>query len=96
MDKETMTLYLNSPAGYPFAEKIEKTEISRLKSFLINLTPDEHFQNEIRAYSDEQLYKSLEDSGFTFDEEWRGVIEVTGSRLDDPDYARKMGFRQNV
>ena len=66
-------LWLNSPEGYPFAEKIEKNDIGRLKSFLINTTPDEGLQEHIRQMTSEELYRSLEDSGFTFDEVWLGA-----------------------
>lgn len=76
---ETQELWLNSPVGYPFAEKIAKSDVGRLKSFLINTTPDDLLQEMIRNMSHQQLIEDLERSGFTFDEEWYGVRELEGS-----------------
>lgn len=95
-------LYLNSPIGYAFAENIEKAEEGRLKSFLINLFAqgDDVAGDSIRAATLEEVIDTFLNNGFTFDPEWYGVRELPKgidgrpkSRLDDPDYQRKMGFR---
>lgn len=67
-----MQLWLNSPIGYPFSEKIEKTDTGRLKSFLMNTTPDQELQQEIVAMTHDELIETFERNGFTFDEEWFG------------------------
>ena len=66
-------LYLNSPIGYPFAQKIEKNDDGQLKSFLINTTGDEQIAETIRQMSHEELIQDLERNGFTFDEEYFGA-----------------------
>lgn len=66
-------LYMNTPPGYPFAQKIEKTDIGGLKSFLINTTPDENLQQMIRDMSDEEVVQTCLDNNFTFDEEYYGA-----------------------
>lgn len=68
-----MELYMNSPEGYPFAEKIAKTDIGRLKSFLIGISPDEALQQIVRDATNDEVISMLEKSGFTFDETWYGV-----------------------
>ena len=66
-------LWLNSPEGYPFAEKIAKSDIGALKSFLIKTTPDEDVQEMIRQMSDDEVIEALEKNNFSFDEEWYGT-----------------------
>jgi len=73
-------LWLCSPIGYPFGEKIAKSDIGRLKSFLIGTTPDESVQEMIRQMSDEEIIADLERNGFTFEENWRPPQEIS---LDD-------------
>lgn len=98
---EKRELFMNSPIGYPYAERIEKSEVGRLKSFLINLfASDEKYGDAIREATHEEVIDTFLNNGFTFDPEWYGVRElpkgVDGrpiSRLDDPEYQRKMGFR---
>lgn len=97
-------LYLNSPIGYEYAEKIEKGEVGRLKSFLISIfagADDEPggMGDAIRNATQEEVIDTFLNNGFSFDTEWFGKRElpkgVDGrpkSRLDDPDYQRKMGW----
>lgn len=94
-------LWLNSPVGYLFAERINQRDEGRLKSFLINIfaQTDDAAADAIRQASLEDCVQTLIDSGFTFDSEWYGVRQlpmgIDGkpmSRLDDPEYRRKMGF----
>lgn len=66
-------LFMNVPMGYPFAEKIPKSDTQRLKSFLINTTADEQAQQVVREMNHEQIVKTYEDNGFTFDAEWYGA-----------------------
>lgn len=66
-------LWLNSPEGYPFAQKIEKGDIGQLKSFLISTTPDEATQELVRQMSHEQLIESYINNNFTFDEQFLGA-----------------------
>lgn len=66
-------LWLNSPIGYPFAQKIAKSDVGGLKSFLINTTPDQDLQETIRQMSHQELIESFERNNFTFDEEWLGA-----------------------
>lgn len=95
-------LFMNSPIGYEFAERITQKEEGRLKSFLINIFApgDDQAGDAIRAANLEDVVQTLLNNNFTFDEEWFGVRALpTGidgrpvSRLDDPEYQRKMGFR---
>jgi hypothetical protein len=95
-------LYMNSPIGYEFAENIEKAELNRLKGFLINVfaATDDAAADAIRAASHEEVIDTYLNNNFTFDPEWYGVRELPRgidgkpiSRLDDPEYQRKMGFR---
>ena len=67
------TLYMNSPVGYPFAQKIEHRDVGNLKSFLINTTPDELLQQQIRDMSHEAVIEAYLLNNFTFDEEWYGA-----------------------
>lgn len=66
-------LFMNSPVGYPFAQRIHQRDIGNLKSFLINTTPDEAIQESIRQTGDVDIIQSYLDNGFTFDEEWFGA-----------------------
>lgn len=66
-------LWLNSPEGYVFAQKIEKGDVGGLKSFLINTTPDETVQDLIRGMGHEELIQSLLTNNFTFDEVYLGA-----------------------
>lgn len=66
-------LYMNVPIGYPFAQKIEKSNIGGLKSFLINTTPDESLQQMIRDMNDEEVVQTCLANNFTFDEEYFGA-----------------------
>ena len=66
-------LWMNSPVGYLYAQKIAKSDINGLKSFLINTTSDELLQQMIREMTDQQLYENYERNNFTFDEEWYGA-----------------------
>jgi len=70
-------LWLCSPPGYPFGQKIAKTDIGGLKSFLISTTPDEQVQEMIRQMSDEEIVADLERNGFTFEEQWRPPQEIS-------------------
>lgn len=99
---DSRELWLNSPIGYAFAERINQHDEGRLKSFLINLftAGDDQAGDAIRAASKEDVIQTFLNNNFTFDEEWYGVRElpmgIDGkpvSRLDDPEYQRKMGFR---
>lgn len=74
-----MELWMNTPVGYPFAQKIAKTDINGLKSFLISTTPDEGLQEMIRQMNDEEIVQTCLDNGFTFDEDWYGYRELVGS-----------------
>jgi hypothetical protein len=97
-------LFLNSPIGYAFAERIEKKDLARLKSFMIAVMvgPDDKpggWGDAIRASSHEEVINTFLDNHFTFDPVWYGVRElpkgVDGrpiSRLDDPEYRRKIGL----
>jgi hypothetical protein len=67
----TTELWLNSPQGYPFSERIGHRDIGRLKSFLINTTGDEITQEWIRGMTHEELIQCYLDSNFQFLETWR-------------------------
>lgn len=71
--KNMPDLWLNTPEGYPMAQKINKNDIGQLKSFLINITPDDELAQQIREATDSQIIKICEDNHFTFDEEWLGL-----------------------
>jgi len=66
-------LWMNVPQGYPFAQKIAKSDTQGLKGFLINTTPDEQVQQLIRDMTPEQVVQSCLDNNFTFDPEWYGA-----------------------
>lgn len=66
-------LWLNSPIGYPYAQRIEKNNDSQLKSFLIGTTADEQTAEMIRQMTHDELVEDLERNGFTFDEEYFGA-----------------------
>jgi hypothetical protein len=66
-------LYMNTPIGYPFAQKILKTDIGGLKGFLINTTPDQDLQQMIRDMTDEEIWQTCLDNNFTFDEQYFGA-----------------------
>lgn len=66
-------LYLNTPIGYPFAQKILKTDINGLKGFLINTTPDQDLQQMIREMDETEVWLTCEENNFTFDEEYLGA-----------------------
>lgn len=66
-------LWMNSPVNYPYAERIEKSDMMGLKRFLLQTTPDEEAQEFIRQMDHKQVIKALLDSHFTFDEEWLGA-----------------------
>lgn len=66
-------LWMNTPEGYPFAQKIAKSDTNGLKSFLINTTPDEQLQEMVRQMDHEQVVQACLDNGFTFDSEWFGA-----------------------
>lgn len=94
-------LWMNSPVGYAFAERVEKSNVGGLKSFLINVfAPGDDAAGEaIRAATQEELIQTLLNSGFTFDPEWYGIREIPKgpsgqplSRLDDPVYRRSIGL----
>lgn len=94
-------LWMNSPIGYAYAQRIHQKDEGQLKSFLINIfAGDEAYAEAIRQASLEDVVQTLLDNNFTFDEQWFGYRELpTGidgkpiSRLDDPEYQAKMGFR---
>jgi hypothetical protein len=95
-------LYMNAPVEYPYVEKITQREESRLKSFLINVFAqgDDGAGDAIRNSSLEAVVQTLLDNNFTFDTEYygyrplpKGVDGKPISKLDDPEYQRKMGFR---
>lgn len=95
-----MTLWLNSPVGYPYAEQISKDDSEALKRFMLQLAGgDEDMQEIVRESTPQQIVKMLEDSNFTFDEEWlgyRALPEYNGkqrSALDDPQYRSRLGMR---
>lgn len=96
-------LFMNSPEGFAYAERINQRDEGRLKSFLINIFApgDDQAGDAIRASNLEQVVQTFLDNNFTFDPDWYGVRALpTGidgrpmSRLDDPDYQRRMGFSQ--
>jgi len=66
-------LWLNAPEGYPFAQKIAKSDTGQLKSFLINTTPDEQVQEMIRKMDHDEVVQACLDNNFTFDSEWYGA-----------------------
>lgn len=95
-------LWVNSPVGYAFAERINQRDEGRLKSFLINLftAGDDQAGDAIRQATLEEVIQTFLNNNFTFDPEWYGVRDLPrredgtlASRLDDPEYQRKMGFR---
>jgi len=95
-------LWMNSPVGYLYAERINQREDGRIKSFLINIFAqgDDEAGDSIRHASLEDCIQTLLNNGFSFDPEWYGNRELPKgidgkpiSRLDDPEYQRKMGFR---
>lgn len=94
-------LWLNSPIGYEFVERIEKADVGRLKSFLINIfaADDDAAGDAIRQASAEEVVQTFLNNNFTFDSEWfgrrdlpRGVDGRPVSRLDDPEYRRAKGL----
>lgn len=96
-------LWLNSPVGYLYAERINQREEGRLKSFLINIFAqgDDASGDAIRNASLEDCVQTLLNSNFTFDTEWFGIRALPTrpdgtvlGKLDDPEYQRKMGFSQ--
>lgn len=70
-------LYLCSPPGYPFGQRIAKSDIGGLKSFLIGTTPDDAAQELVRQMNADEVYRSLESNGFTFEENWRPPQEIS-------------------
>lgn len=70
---ELKDLWLNSPIGYPFAQKINKNDVGALKSFLIGTTADEQTHEMVRNMSHQELIEDFERNNFTFDEEWYGA-----------------------
>ena len=66
-------LFMNSPQGYPYAQRIPKHDLGNLKSFLINTTPDELIQQGIREATHIEVIQTYLDNGFTFDEQWFGA-----------------------
>lgn len=74
-------LYMNTPIGYPFAQKISKTDIGALKGFLINTTPDEALQQMVRDMTDEEVIQTCLDNNFTFDEQYYGARLLDWQRL---------------
>jgi hypothetical protein len=66
-------LYMNTPVGYPMAQKISKTDIGGLKSFLINITADKALQQMVREMTDEEVWQTCLDNNFTFDEQYFGA-----------------------
>lgn len=66
-------LWMNTPEGYPFAQKIAKNDTQGLKSFLISTTPDEQVAQMIREMDHEQVVQTCLDNNFTFDPEWYGA-----------------------
>lgn len=100
---DSRELFMNSPEGYAFAERINQHDEGRLKSFLINIFApgDDAAGDAIRAANLEQVIQTFLDNNFTFDPEWYGVRELPKgidgrpkSILDDPNYQRRMGFSQ--
>lgn len=92
-------LYMNSPVGYVFAERRTQKDIGGLKGFLINIFNDEVYSEAIRRAEPLEVIQTFLDNGFSFDAEWYGVRQLPigadgkpQSRLDDPEYQRKMGF----
>lgn len=66
-------LWLNTPEGYPFAQKLEKSDTQGIKSFLISTTPDEQIHEMIRQMSPIEVIQSCLNNNFTFDEQWYGA-----------------------
>lgn len=66
-------LWMNSPEGYPYAQKISKNDVGGLKSFLINVTPDDFLQEQIRQADHPTIIQQYLENGFTFDEQWFGA-----------------------
>jgi hypothetical protein len=98
-------LFMNSPIGYEFAERVEKSNVGGLKSFLINIFAgaDDVTGDAIRAASHEEVVQTLLNNNFTFDPEWFGKRELPKgidgrpiSRLDDPEYRRAKGLGHGV
>ena len=95
-------LWLNSPIGYLYVERIEKKDMGHLKGFLINTftAGDDLMGDAIRQADDKAVIETYLNNNFTFDPEWYGFrplpTKADGTpigRLDEPDYQRKMGFR---
>lgn len=76
-------LWLNSPAGYPFAQRISKNDIGGLKSFMIGTTPDDQLQDYIRGLSHYDLIKSLLANGFSFKETWQPPTQMSQDEAID-------------
>ena len=74
-------LYMSSPVGYQFAQKIDQHDISNLKSFLINIFQDEFVAESIRKASHEEVIQTYLDNGFTFDSEWYAARLLDWQRI---------------
>lgn len=93
-------LWLNAPVGYPYAEQISKDDYDGLKRFMLQLAgADQDMQEIVRNATHPQIIKMLEDSKFTFDEQWYGYRAlperpdgVQRSALDDPEYRARLGI----
>ena len=97
-------LWLNSPVGYPYADKISKNDEGGLRRFMIMISGSDEDSIEIaRAASHVELLKMLLDSKFTFDPEWYGARELPQrpdgsgvSALDDPSYRYRHGIGNSL
>ena len=93
-------LWMNSPIGYPYAEKIEKNNEHEILRFMLMISgADEANQEVLREATHDQRIKMLEDSGFTFDPIWLGQRELPtrpdgapASALDDQQYRMRNGI----
>lgn len=93
-------LWLNSPQGYPYAERIEKNDETNILRFCIMIcNGDKDADEMIRKANHQERIAWLEASNFTFDTEWFGNRPlpersdgVTLSALDDPAYRAKLGM----
>ena len=93
-------LWLNSPVGYPYAEKVRKSDTQGLKRFMLQITAgNKEMEQSVRDSTHLEIVKMLEDSKFTFDPEWYGArqlpMNASGtqrSALDDPYYRQRIGI----
>lgn len=97
-------LWLNTPVGYPYAERIHQNDIGNIKSFLIKIfvgagdVPGGD-GDAIRQATQEELIDTCLNNGWTFDPEWFGYRPIPTrpdgnpiSALDDPEWRRSRGI----